>query len=469
MSSDFSAATDSALAAPDDLAAAPNQSSARDWRSWITFGSGVGIDCLGDDLLVTALNVRFGKVTLLGERRLREISSRPAADWGAEYASFLKEFDLGHLAAHVVLPSETVTVRVLALPPIGRKELEAAVAFQIDSLHPYSESDEVSYAWSKLGRPGSVLVAIARRDVIQRQSTLFAEAGIALASITVAAAAIHASLRFLAKPVSAGFAALDEDEAGLEFYGESDSRALLSFHAASGGPRTESYVRSELRLPADQQVTPLRDLLPAPRRKGEGSDLTALTKPPYASVRSYCAALTAACPLLSHPLNLLPKELRESNSRLIYVPTALLVLGVLVAGVIYAVQSSWQRDAYLKTLNAEVAKLEPAARRSKALDKDMAAAVSRTRQVDAFRSRSKADLDVLNELSKILPPPIFLDSLEVRRDEVTVTGEAESAAGLLKSIDASPLFKQSAFVSGIAHQRAGDTFRIRALRKQVIP
>ncbi len=469
MSAEFSSESNSAIAAPEDLAVAPAPSSARDWRSWITFGSGVGIDCLGDDLLVTALNVRFGRVTLLGERRLRAISGRPAADWGAEYTSFLKEFDLGHLAAHVVLPSETVTVRLLALPALGTKELEAAVAFQIDSLHPYSESDLVSFAWSKLSRPGSVLVAIARRDVIQHYSTLFSEAGIKLASVTVAAAAIHDSLRLLAKPASTGFVALDEDEAGLEFYGESDSRALLSFHAGSGGARTESYVRAELRLPVDQPIAPLRDLLPAPHRKGEGSDLTALAKLPYASVRSYCAALTAACPLLSHQLNLLPKEERESNSRLIYLPTALGVLLLLVAGVIYAVQTSWQRDAYLKTLNAEIAKLEPAARRSKQLDKDMADAISRTRQVDAFRSRSKADLDVLNELSRVLPPPIYLDSLEIRRNEVTVTGEAESAAGLLKSIDASPLFMQSSFVSGITHLKASDGFHIRALRKQVIP
>ena len=469
MSAEPSAIANSAVAAPDDLAAAPTQSSARDWRSWVTFGSGVGIDCLGDDLLVTALNVRFGRVTLFGERRLRGISGRPAADWGAEYAAFLKEFDLGHLAAHVVLPSEAVTVRLLSLPPLGTKELEAAVAFQIDSLHPYSESDEVSFAWSKLSRPGAALVAIARREVIQNYSTLFSEAGIKLASVTVAAAAIHASLRLLGKPASTGFVALDEDEAGLEFYGESDSRPLLSFHAGSGGPRTESYVRSELRLPVDQPISPLRDLLPAPHRKGEGSDLTALAKPPYASVRSYCAALTAACPLFSDSLNLLPKELRESNSRLIYIPTALLVLCVLVAVVVYAVQSSWQREAYLKTLNAEIAKLDPAARRSKLLDKDMADAISRTRQVDAFRSRSKADLDVLNELSKVLPPPTFLESLEVRRDEVFVSGEAESAAGLLKSIDASPLFTQSAFVSGITHLKASDGFRIRAVRKQVIP
>jgi Tfp pilus assembly protein PilN len=462
----------SAVAAPAELAAA-KQSSVRDWRSWITFGAGIGVECQGDDLLVTALNVRFGRVTLLGEMRLREISSRPAAEWGAEYESFLKGYDLTHLAAHVVLPSEKVTVRVLALPPIGTKEMADAVAFQIDSLHPYAEGDEVSYAWSKLDRPGSVLVAITRLEVIQHYSTLFAEAGIKLASITVSAATIHASLRLLAKPLSAGFAALDEDESGLEFYGESESRAILSFHAASGGLRTESYVRSELRLPVDQEVLPLRDLLPAPHRPGPDSDLTDTETSAYDSVRSYCAALTAACPLQAttsgRALNLLPADLRESNSRLIYIPTLLLVLGLLAAVVVYAVQNSWQRAAYLKTLNAQIAKLEPAARRSQWIDKSMADAISRTHQVDAFRGRSKADLDVLNELSKILPPPVFLASLEVGRNDVIVTGEAESAAGLLKTIDASALFKQSAFISGIGRQKTGETFRIRALRQLVIP
>ena len=154
---------------------------------------------------------------------------------------------------------------------------------------------------------------------------------------------------------------------------------------------------------------------------------------------------------------------------MIYLAPALAILLLLVAGVVYAVQGPWQREAYLKTLNAEITKLEPAARRSKQLDKDMADAMSRIRQVDAFRSRSKADLDVLNELSRVLPPPIYLDSLEVKRTEVFVSGEAESAAGLLKEIDASPLFKQSAFVSGITHLKSSDGFRIRAVRTQVIP
>jgi hypothetical protein len=465
------ASTNLAVAAAEPVAV-EKQSSARDWRSWITFGSGIGIECHRDDLLVTAVNVRFGLVTLLGEMRLREISGRPAADWGSEYESFLKGHDLSHLAAHVVLSSEDVTVRVLALPPIGKKELEAAVAFQIDSLHPYTETDEVSYAWSKLSRPGSALVAITRREVIQRYSTLFAEAGIKLASITVSAAAIYAALRLLSKPLETGFAAADEDDAGLEFYGESESRAVLSFHAETGGPRTESYVRSELRLPVDQPLVPLRDLLPASARQGE-DDYIDIAAPSYASVRSYCAALAAACPLLTttlnQSLNLLPAELRESNSRLIYAPTLVLVIGLLAAGIVYAVQSSWQRSSYLKTLNAQIATLEPAARRSQWLDKNMADAISRTRQVDAFRSRSKADLDVLNELSRILSPPIYLNSLEIGRNEVTVIGEAESAAGLLKTIDASPLFKQSAFASGITHVRAVDGFHIRAQRQQVIP
>jgi Tfp pilus assembly protein PilN len=472
MSSEPSASTNSAIAATEELAAEAKRSSGRDWRSWVTFGAGIGIECQGDDLLVTAVSVRFGRVTLLGEMRLREISGRPAADWGGEYESFLKGYDLTHLAAHVVLPGEEVTIRVLTLPPIGTKEMAAAVAFQIDSLHPYNETDEVSFAWSKLGRPGSALVAITRREVIQRYSTLFAEAGIKLASITVSAAAIYASLRLLSKASDSGFAALDQDETGFEFYGESESRALLSFYSQSGGPRMESYVCSELRLPTDQPVVPLRDLLPDPHRQGEG-DYIDIAGPSYASVRSYCAALTAACPLLTNTLNqslnLLPEELRESNSRLIYIPTLLLILGLLAAGVVYAVQSSWQRAAYLQTLNAQIAQLEPAAKRSQWLDKNMADAIARTRQVDAFRSRSKADLDVLNELSKILPPPIYLSSLEINRNEVTVMGEAESAAGLLKALDSSPLFKQSVFASGIGHQRAVDIFHIRAARQQVIP
>src|SRR5207249_1241690 len=72
------------------------------------------------------------------------------------------------------------------------------------------------------------------------------------------------------------------------------------------------------------------------------------------------------------------------------------------------------------------------------------------RLLDEFRGRSKYDLDSLNELTKLLAPPIWTNHTELTRDAVTIAGEAEQAAPLLKLVDSSPYFKESAFQIPIA-------------------
>ena len=85
--------------------------------------------------------------------------------------------------------------------------------------------------------------------------------------------------------------------------------------------------------------------------------------------------------------------------------------------------------------------------------------------LDSFRARSKADMDVLAEMTRLLAPPAWLTSLELNGQQVAVTGETDQAALLLKAIDASPLFESSEFVSPPVRSAAGETFRIRTTRE----
>ena len=82
-----------------------------------------------------------------------------------------------------------------------------------------------------------------------------------------------------------------------------------------------------------------------------------------------------------------------------------------------------------------------------------------------MRGRSKADLDVLGEMTRLLPPPAWANLLEITRTQVTVAGEAQQAAPLLGVLDASPLFENSEFASPPARVATGEIFRIRAHRE----
>lgn len=426
-------------------------------RRWLAIGTGVGIEAGLRDLRVTVVRVRPRGARVLGATRIENFRERPAAEWGAEYAEFLKRLGVQHLAATVLLPRSEVIVRLLSLPGVTGRDLEAALGFQIEALHPYPE-EEAAWVWSRLDGSESVLIGIARRERIAQYANLFLEAGVKVYSLSFSAAALYSALRLLGRPPAGGFLALREADGTLEAYGESEARAVFSAEFPASRERAAAMAAAELRLSADSAPSSLEELLPRPKTFPENYD-------PSEFALAYAAALTAACRRLALPLNLLPVEQRASGSRAVYAPTAVLLalLAAALAGL--ALIRPLEDRRYLAALRAEIARLEPTARRAAELDRAIEQTRARIRLLDEFRGRSKADLDTLAELTRVLTPPTWLNSLELSRDAVTLSGEAEQAAGLLKVLDESPLLRNSEFVMPIARVANAETFRIRSQRE----
>ena len=74
-------------------------------------------------------------------------------------------------------------------------------------------------------------------------------------------------------------------------------------------------------------------------------------------------------------------------------------------------------------------------------------------------------MDVLNELTRILPPPTWLNLLEITRAQVTIAGETGQTAPLLQIIDSSPLFQGTEFAMPPLRTPTGEAFRIRTTRR----
>ena len=62
----------------------------KDFRKLLAFGSGVGVEIGATDLEVAVTRVRPNKIQVLGRLTIENYAARPAAEWGAEYARFLK-------------------------------------------------------------------------------------------------------------------------------------------------------------------------------------------------------------------------------------------------------------------------------------------------------------------------------------------------------------------------------------------
>jgi Tfp pilus assembly protein PilN len=429
----------------------------RDVRKLLAFGSGVGIEVHGSDLEVVVARVRLSRIDVLGRLTIANYAARPAAEWGAEYSRFLKSLGASHLSATVLLPRRDVIVRQVALPGVAQKDIESAIRFQLESLHPYGE-DEVAWGWSPLGF-GSVLVGIARRETVERYHQLFNEAGVAVFSFTFSAAAVHAAIRLNGAAAGPGFLALSRTAAGaVEVYGESASRPVFSAEFDLAPQRAAVLALSELRLPPDTAPVALEEVLPKPAVNPVANDLSRNALP-------YATALAGACPRLAPAANVLPAEHRRFNSRAALVPT--LVLGGMLALAALAVAgyAGYSDRRYLRMLDAEIARIEPRAQRAALLDRQIDHARARAQLLDQFRQQTRGDLDALNDLTRLIEPPAWTNSIDLARDSARITGEAPQAAPLLKILDSSPSFEKSAADMIQRSASGGEVFQIQMSRR----
>ena len=358
----------------------------------------------------------------------------------------------------MVAPKREVIVRQIALPGVGGKDLAAAVGYQVETLHPYGE-DDVAYGWQRISENGAALIGIIRREALDGYMEKFAEAGVAVACFTFSAAALHGAVRLLAPPPAGLLATAELENGEIEVYGESPSRPVFSAQFDLPPDRAAALAAAELRLPPETEAARMDQILPAPLSAAQDFELSRSTTP-------YAASLAGACPRLAAAANLLPEEKRSANSRMIFAPTAILAgLLLLVAGAVFG-YSRIEERRYIATLEAESARLHPQVARITALDKSLERARIRTRLLDEFRGRSKYDLDTLNELTRLLAPPIWTNTTELTRDAAIMMGEAEQAAPLLKLIDSSPYFRDSAFAIPIVKAGTVEMFRIRAARRR---
>jgi hypothetical protein len=430
-----------------------------DLRKLLAFGSGIGIEIGATALEVVAARVRPSKIQVLGRLVIENYAARPAAEWGAEYTRFIKSVGMGHLSATVLLPRREVIVRQMALPGVAGKDIESAIRFQIDTLHPYGE-EEVVWGSSRLAY-GAVLIGIVRREAIDRYRLLFTEAGILVNSFTFSAAAVHAAIRLNGAGHGEGFIALGRTAAGgVEVYGESQSRPVFSAEFNLSPARAAGLALAELRLPPDTQALTLEQVLPVPVTNPVENDLSRNALP-------YATALAGACPLLAPSANVLPPEHRRSSSRAILIPTLVLLTILLALGGAMFAWSSYADRKYLARLNAEIARLDPVAQRAAVLDRQVGKLRAQTQMLDRFRAQTRYDLDALNELTHLIAPPAWTMGIELNRDTARITGETLDASPLVKLLDSSPLFENSApdYINRANNGAPGESFQIHTSRE----
>lgn len=150
-----------------------------------------------------------------------------------------------------------------------------------------------------------------------------------------------------------------------------------------------------------------------------------------------------------HGMDLLPERFRPHQSRLPQAVNGLAAAVLLVAAAVVLTFPIYANRSLASELQQEVKAAGKTAQEVEALKTQ----VEQRQNEQGFLSRKKLTeptmLDMLNDLTKVMPDDTWLNGLQYRDRKVTIQGQSPAASSLIERIEASAFFKNTSFVSPV--------------------
>lgn len=158
-------------------------------------------------------------------------------------------------------------------------------------------------------------------------------------------------------------------------------------------------------------------------------------------------------------VNLLPATRRRSRRLVIHrLNLALGGLCVVLAAVAVAIPIV-QKDRALVELEAAVEAAAAEAREGNNIRRDLEKMAAASRFLYEKKNREVMAVQVIEEVSRILPDHTWLARLDISGDQVQMQGQSAASASLIALIEASPLFENAAFTSPVVQVAGTDADR----------
>jgi general secretion pathway protein L len=158
-------------------------------------------------------------------------------------------------------------------------------------------------------------------------------------------------------------------------------------------------------------------------------------------------------------VNLLPPEKRQKpykRYRLLNLALLLLLLSLIIGNLILPL---WQKTAILEQLESELHEYKSKATQVADLRKRVTSAKDDNRYLEGKKQTGKSVLDILLELTLLLPDDTWISNLEVRKDSVHLQGQSTASASLIPILETSRLFQNVTFRSPVTRSKKNDTER----------
>jgi general secretion pathway protein L len=141
-------------------------------------------------------------------------------------------------------------------------------------------------------------------------------------------------------------------------------------------------------------------------------------------------------------------------------PYALVAL-VMLMGLAWLARDSYQNVGYSSGLESEIQKIAPQVKQVADQEAELNDLSTRLRAFTAALQTRDRNLEVLRELSRILPPTAFLSNYSYQDGSITVAGFASSASEIQSLLESSSMFKNAEFTNSVTRDSDKDRFTVK--------
>ena len=148
-------------------------------------------------------------------------------------------------------------------------------------------------------------------------------------------------------------------------------------------------------------------------------------------------------------LNLLPPEQRVRRGLWGQRMRAMAILASLLLVVVASVLPIWQQRALLLQANAKSGRLQAAANQAMTLRDQLDRTLQTSRMLTEKKQAIPTRVDLLRELTLILPADTWVERLQIKGDSLQINGQSTKASALVGILEASDMLDSARFLSPV--------------------
>jgi Tfp pilus assembly protein PilN len=379
--------------------------------------------------------------------------------------------ELGAAGADVSLsiPKAWVIIKTVEFPVTVKENLPDVIVYELDRITPFN-SENAFYDYTVLSESDSklsVLIMASKADLVKPYIESLSEIGLTVRRLTVNLSSIGTLCHYIDKGKDFIYMQIDTNKyEGASFFGGSINTPFAgSFTSADEKSKADTVIKEIGSLITTQNSGKLADTmihlkdksptlkellkvqLPLPVKILNETDIKLRTSGtheeiPYAAIGGVLESLWPK----SKSLNLLKKGHHEIQTTP-FALTVILTLLIIAMFVLYMIAPLKLEGKKLQEIDSQIALRKEEVKKVEMLKKEINELNNEISTINNFKGKSPMALDIIKELTVILPKDTWLTRVMIKESTVNIEGYARSASTLLQKLEISKYFKKAEFSS----------------------